>query len=246
MTINHPLILFDIDGTLLRGAPPVHRQALCAAALAIYGARLTPEGLGQTAGMTDCAIARRALRATGIGEAAIAAGWPAYTIAAAEVYERLAPERLDAYHTPHAAPTLDWLLERGATLGLVTGNIERIAWRKLAAARLAARFIQPALVGRAEGGALPWVGGFGDDAEDRAALPPLALARATALLGATPPARATWVIGDTPADIACGVAHGLRVVAVATGLAHSHADLLACAPDYALHDLSEINRVAFE
>jgi hypothetical protein len=52
------LFLFDIDGTLLRGMPPLHRMALCDAAERIYNVSLSPDDLGQTAGMTDSFSAR--------------------------------------------------------------------------------------------------------------------------------------------------------------------------------------------
>jgi phosphoglycolate phosphatase len=44
-------------------------------------------------------------------------------------------------------------------------------------------------------------------------------------------------VGDTPADIACGQASGLRTVAVATGPEHSFDHLGACMPDVLLTDL---------
>ena len=59
-------------------------------------------------------------------------------------------------------------------------------------------------------------GAFGSDAEDRAALPPLARRRAGAD-GVSYPRDQTIVIGDTPRDIACALADGLRCFAVATG-----------------------------
>lgn len=232
------LVLFDIDGTLVRGAPPVHRQALCEAAREVFDVRLVPAEFGQTAGMTDSAIARRELLAVGVPDALITTGLPAFFAASSDAYERLAPDDLSAYHTPHAASALARLRDGGATLGLVTGNIERIAWRKLSAAGLASYFSLPAadaqtpLVAR-------WIGGFGDQAEDRNALPPLALALAQRTLGEPPQARQTWIIGDTPADIGCGAAHGLRTIAVATGPIHSLAELRACGPELALADLSE-------
>ena len=58
----------------------------------------------------------------------------------------------------------------------------------------------------------PGQGGFGSDAEEREALPPIARERA----GDWPRER-TVVVGDTPRDIACARADGLRVVAVTTG-----------------------------
>ena len=164
------LVLFDIDGTLMRGAPPVHRQALCDAAQAVFGVTLAPLDFGPTAGMTDRAIARRELRAVGLADAEIDTGMGAFCAAAADAYERLAPADLSLYHTPHALAALDWLSERGATLGLVTGNIERIAWRKLSAAGLASRFTQAAPLADATWSVAPWIGGFGDQGEDRATL----------------------------------------------------------------------------
>jgi phosphoglycolate phosphatase-like HAD superfamily hydrolase len=229
------LFLFDIDGTLLRGAPPIHREAICAAARAVYGVSLTPEQLGKIAGMTDSAIARRALRGAGVSDDAIADGLPAFFVAAIEAYERTVPDDLSAYHTPHAAQTLDWLAGHGAALGLVTGNIQRIAWSKLGAAGLAECF-------RVAGapGPLPWIGAFGDEAEDRDALPPLALARAAQTLRAVPSPENTWIVGDTVADIACGQASGLGVIAVATGHSHTLIELRAHNPTHAIADLTEL------
>jgi len=62
----------------------------------------------------------------------------------------------------------------------------------------------------------PGQGAFGSDAEDRALLGPIARARAGAP-GEPYPRESTIVIGDTPLDIACARADGLRVIAVATG-----------------------------
>lgn len=238
------LVLFDIDGTLMRGAPPVHRQALCDAAHVVFGVSLRPEEFGQTAGMTDSAIVRRELRAVGVSNNEITAGLARMCEAAAEAYERLMTADLSAYHTPHASAALEWLLEQGATLGLVTGNIERIAWRKLSAAKLASYFVQPQPLPMAHWDVAPWIGGFGDQGEDRNTLPPLAIQRASVLVGAHPLPSETWVIGDTPADIACGVAHGLRVIGVATGIHHSFDDLSVHEPHATLRDLGELPMLA--
>ena len=84
-------------------------------------------------------------------------------------------------------------------LALVTGNLEPVARRKLASAGIGHWFA-------------PGQGGFGSDAEERGELPAVARARA----GGWPRER-TVVIGDTPRDIACARADGLRVIAVTTG-----------------------------
>lgn len=216
------LFLFDIDGTLLRRMPPAHRMAICDAARAVYGAEISIEGLGQTAGMTDTAIARRALLTAGVAPAAIDPALPAFFAAAADAYERHVPSDLRPYRTPHAQEALDWLVEAGASLGLVTGNIERIAEVKLRAAGFDGYF---------------GCGGFGDEAEAREALPPLAMARARRVFGRGFAPAETYVVGDTPADVACGAAHGLRTVAVATGPVHALAELRACGAEFAFEDL---------
>jgi phosphoglycolate phosphatase len=223
------LFLFDIDGTLLRRMPPAHRQALCDAASEIYGIQLAAADLGQTAGLTDTAIARRVLRHAGLADETIAAGLDDFFVAAARAYERHVPADLRPYHTPHAEEALRWLRERGMHLGLVTGNVERIAWIKLAAARLADYFE---------------CGAFGEEAEAREELPPRAVTRASRIFGRAYAPDDVYVVGDTPADIACGAASCFRTIAVATGPIHSLAALRECAPDYAFEDLSGIRSLA--
>lgn len=216
------LFLFDIDGTLLRRMPPVHRQAICDAAAEVFGVWLGTDELGQTAGMTDAAIARRALTTAGVSVERISDGLPAFFTAAATAYERHVPHDLRPYHTPHARNVLEHLRELGAALGLVTGNIERIGWTKLRAAGLADYFR---------------CGAFGNEAEAREVLPPLAVERARVAFGRDFAAEETYIVGDTPADIACGAACALRTIAVATGPIHSLAELRAFGPDHAFEDL---------
>jgi phosphoglycolate phosphatase-like HAD superfamily hydrolase len=84
----------------------------------------------------------------------------------------------------------------------VTGNLEPVARLKLERAGIGHHF---------EAGQ----GGFGSDSEERAALPPIARRRAG---GDRPyPRERTIVIGDTPRDVACARADGVRCLAVATG-----------------------------
>jgi phosphoglycolate phosphatase-like HAD superfamily hydrolase len=217
------LYLFDIDGTLLRGMPPLHRLALCDAAWQIFQVQISPSGLGETAGMTDTRIAERALELAGLAPAAIKAGLPGFFQAASLSYEkRVIESDLQWYHTPHARKTLEWLKQRGVHLGLVTGNIQRIAWAKLAAAQLADYFT---------------AGGFGDEAAEREKLPPLAIARLEESCGRRFYPDEVVVVGDTPEDVLCGAACGLTTIAVATGPRHSHDELRAAGANYVLDDL---------
>ena len=99
---------------------------------------------------------------------------------------------------------LSQLQERtDVTLSLVTGNYEPVGRLKLKRAGLGRFFA----AGQ---------GGFGSDAEDRAELPQIARQRAGS--DGIPFARDhTIVIGDTPRDIYCARADGVRCLAVATG-----------------------------
>jgi phosphoglycolate phosphatase-like HAD superfamily hydrolase len=60
-------------------------------------------------------------------------------------------------------------------------------------------------------------GAYGDDFADRNLLGPVALNRASLLLGKSFSPQRTLVIGDTPKDIACAKAMGASCLAVATG-----------------------------
>lgn len=203
MNTAQPLLLFDIDGTLLVGDNAGHHAAIVRALEEVY--ELDLGGFSflslEPWGKTDLQIALDAL-------------------AAHDVPESIALERLerwlelaDAHHlavasssehprpapAPEAASTLS-ALGRRAAIGLLTGNIEGIARRKLRAAGLGTHF-----VGRP--------GGFGSDHRERGELVRIARERA----GGPHPPSLTVVIGDTPRDIACARAGGVTCVAVTTG-----------------------------
>ena len=155
----------------------------------------------EAAGRTDTAIARDLLRAAGVADAAIDARAADVAAAAVAAYEELCPPDLSEFVAPGVADVLALLASEPETyrLALLTGNLEPIARRKLTRAGIGHHFD-------------PDQGGFGSDAEDRAVLPALARRRA----GGWPRER-TVVIGDTPRDIACARADGVRVIAIATG-----------------------------
>ncbi len=81
-------------------------------------------------------------------------------------------------------------------------------------------------------------GAYADDSSDRNQLGPVALRRAKDVTGLDfPPAR-TWIIGDTPHDIACAQAIGANSIGVGTG-SFLPEDLAACGATHVLRDLSE-------
>lgn len=219
------LLLFDIDNTLVdsRGTG---RLALVRAIQAVYGTAGTMEVV-PLAGSTDKLAVFQALQAVGMSTADIEAGWADFC--------RMAPQFLTAAiaERPVAAcPGAQTLLQQltlsvqhnGTLLGLVTGNLATTAVIKLAAAG-----IDPAQFR---------VGAYGSDAADRNELPGLAVARALELVHHRFGGPDVVVIGDTPADVACGRAIGARTVGVATG-PYRVDELAAAGADVVLPDLHD-------
>ena len=192
------LLLFDIDGTLVRSRPLAHQRAMAEAAVDVFG--LPPETdeaairAVEPWGKTDRWILRELLEAHGVP----APGgtdlerWERAACAAYERFEDGEPSDDDV----RTRTVLDRLAGAGHDLALVTGNLEPIARRKLAARGLGEPFA-------------PGLGGFGSDAEDRAELVRIALARSRAT------ASAAALIGDTPHDVAAGLAAQVRTIAIA-------------------------------
>jgi len=180
-----------------------HAQAIVEAAQELHGLDGLAGHRVEAAGRTDLAIARDMLLRAGVPGAAIDAGAAELAERAVARYAELCPTDLSPRLAPGVVELLDALAgepDRYA-LSLVTGNLEPVARLKLDRAGIGHHFPSGQ-------------GGFGSDHVSRAKLPPLARARY-----ADPPwpRERTVVIGDTPRDIACARADGVRVAAVATG-----------------------------
>jgi phosphoglycolate phosphatase len=222
------LLLFDIDGTLLHGTTQPVGEAMRAALEEVHGVDTSVIGAKiATAGRTDGEIARAILLDAGVSTTRIDALAGRVRDRCCQLCARLLPDDLSWAVLPGVRELLDWLAEQeDVKLGLLTGNYEPIARVKLTRA--------------GTGGAFPLgQGAFGSDAEDRTALPMIARRRAGT--SRVPyPRRQTIVIGDTPQDILCARADGVRCVAVASGPFES--DALTDA-DAVARDASELRRI---
>ena len=183
------------------------------------------------AGRTDGEIARLLLLAAGIDARTIDDGAGAVREVCVREYARRCPESLSDKLAPGIPVLLDWLSARDdVRLSLVTGNFEPVARLKLARAGVGHHFPSGQ-------------GGFGSDSEDRADLPGIARRRA-GRDGMAHPREETVVIGDTPRDIACARADGVRCVAVTTGpfpaIELQDADHVADGPDALRAALAEL------
>jgi phosphoglycolate phosphatase-like HAD superfamily hydrolase len=198
------ILLFDIDGTLLQGHG-VGRRALEAALLSLYGQTFDTTAI-PFSGKTDPQIFREILTAApdfGLTEATpddrqCDAFRDAYLN---EMSQRLPVDRVS--ELPGAATLVRQLDADGHTMGLLTGNLEPLAYGKVARIGLDAPLFP--------------FGAFGSDHEDRNALPAIAAERAGTHLRRDVPHTDLVIIGDTPRDIECARAVGARAVAVATG-----------------------------
>lgn len=215
------LTLFDIDGTLVRRAGPHHREALVHAVRRVTGLESTTDGI-PVQGMLDPDILAIMMRTAGAKRAAIREAMPEVLRAAERHYLRVCP-RLAGKHCPGVEPALEKLTRRGILLGLVTGNLTRIGWRKLERAGLREYFR---------------FGAFGEMARTRGGLVRIAVREAHQRGWITREAPVS-LIGDAPADILAARENCIRAISVQTGITPPE-ELEALRPDVFLKDLRQL------
>lgn len=193
------LVLFDIDGTLVSGGPA--KSAFHLALLEVFGTAGDIDA-HDFSGKTDPQIARELLVGVGLEAEEVDRGLPAlFGTYLRELEARLPDDPVTVL--PGVRSLLTGLAHLGdVALGLVTGNIAGGADLKLGSARLRSPFR---------------IGSFGSDREVRNDLPPVAMERARAEWSVDFAPDRTWIVGDTPRDVDCARAHGLRTLAVTTG-----------------------------
>jgi phosphoglycolate phosphatase-like HAD superfamily hydrolase len=219
--------LFDIDGTLLRDIGRIHMSSFVPSIQRVTGFEVTLEGV-PVHGNTDTAILREACRRAGIPAEVLE---PQLNAIFEAMSQTVAGQRsgMNLLLMPGVEDTLRHLTEKGAMLGVATGNLEAIGWIKLEVA-----------------GLRPWFrfGGFSDHFPVRAELIGQAARKARDMAGA---AARVCVVGDTPRDIEAAHANSLPVIAVATGNYYSFDELLAYKPEAcasSLADLLTLTRIA--
>lgn len=221
------LVLFDIDGTLL-WSDGTGRRAMESALVEVFGTTGAPGY--RYDGKTDRQIVRELMRGHGHEDEHIDARIEELL---GLYLTRLERELAEGERRPTlCAGVMEVLADLESrddvTLGLLTGNLQRGAALKLAAVGIdIARFR---------------VNAFGSDAEHRPLLPAVAQRRAREMLGFDVRGDRVVIVGDTPADIACGREIGARAVAVATGR-YSVDDLAAHAPAALFADLRDTEAV---
>ncbi|MSR54565.1 MAG: HAD family hydrolase [Gemmataceae bacterium] len=210
------VLLFDIDGTLIRSGG-AGKAAMEEGLKTAFGVREILDRVSYS-GRTDPGISRELLEVHGIDPTA-------------KNLEQLQSAYLS--HLPHklreiegnVLPGVPELLireRRGTAVGLLTGNIRAGAEIKLRHFGLWDHFA---------------FGGFADGRPSRNEVARHALSVAETHLGKKIEPSNVWVIGDTPLDVECARSIGARAVLVATGW-HTNEELVASNADYLLPDLT--------
>lgn len=194
------LILFDIDGTILKCGKQVKR-IFSSSLLEVFGQTGDLEGYSFS-GKIDTQIVLELQGEAGVPRAQIEEKLPLFK----EVYFARLERDLDVaemLQLPAVPELLDTLEARSSVvLGLLTGNWEEGARVKLSRFELNRFF--------------PF-GAFGDGQLERSGLPPVALERAKEHTGREFRPEETVIVGDSVLDIVAARAHGIASVGVATG-----------------------------
>lgn len=221
------LILFDIDGTLIR-SNGVGRRAMMRTMESVLGDAGSLAEI-EMAGMTDPLILAAALERIGYSADEIKALLPdLLRHYAGELARGLIASGAWPEPKPEPQPGVPELLMHlsardDVVIGLLTGNIETGAWLKLQACDLHEHFT---------------FGAFGNEGPERHKLPALAIKRAWKESGYRFEGPDVIIVGDTPHDVTCGQHLGVRAVTVTTGPYDAGA-LAAAGADVVLPDLSD-------
>lgn len=220
------LVCFDIDGTLV-WTDGAGRRAIRRALEDVLGTAGPIDGF-RFDGRTDGEIVRRLAEAAGLAVDATL-----MDRVLDRYVELLGAELAKPEHATHVYPGVRELLDaleprEDCVIGLLTGNVASGARLKLGSAGLDFERFR--------------IGAFGSDSHIRTALPALAQQRAREVLGLEVAGRDVVIIGDTPADMACGKGIGARAIGVGTA-AYSAEQLMESGAHAAFADLADTARV---
>jgi phosphoglycolate phosphatase-like HAD superfamily hydrolase len=225
------ILLWDIDGTLIRSARPGGYKVYTIPVLEeVFGTSGRLADL-HVSGMTDLQIVFEALNDAGISQEEILARAEVLVARLTEEARRVTGNGEKFFELlPGVRETLEALNAHPRyQSALVTGNIKPMAQLKMELVGLDHFFTLP--------------GAFGDESHNRRDLPARAAERIRKHLQMDLAPEQFIVIGDTPNDIDCARHFGARAVAVGTGRFYSREEILACEPDAMLPDLTDTKLV---
>jgi phosphoglycolate phosphatase-like HAD superfamily hydrolase len=223
------LILFDIDGTLIKFKSGTAGKIFSDIMEEIFNVRIDKNNLPDFAGQTDLKILREICEINNIPFSSVQSHIEL-------IWEKML-HLFGKYCTPKYILLLDGVpelldflsKEEFITLGLLTGNFRENAYQKLKTYNLHSFFR---------------FGAFGSDEEDRNKLPPLAIKRANSLFEVEQFSNEnTIIIGDAPRDITCARANNIKVASVTTG-GYNISELETYSPDLIFENFSDYRSVS--
>lgn len=213
--------LFDIDGTLFKTENSIHFDAFTHTFKTIYGIDANQKEI-EPEGMLDHQIIIDVLKLHGVSEDATKEKLETATLSMPEYVRKNIKEKT---FEPllGVKELLEELNQLKTYIGILSGNIEEIAWIKIENAKLKKYFS---------------FGAFGDNAFKRVDLVKIAKTNAEKKLKKKFKTSDFVIIGDTPRDIECARQAGIKVIAVATGI-FSFEDLAIEKPDLLLNSFEK-------
>jgi phosphoglycolate phosphatase len=227
---NVRLVLFDIDGTLLRTGNHIHGRSMVQACKELTGHDVSAHfGKVNLGGRTDRFIVNELLRRCGMPQTSIDAAFDEIGERATQLTQSGLSDPDPDWVLPGSREVISTLIESKISIGLVTGNLPKIAETKLICGQLWESFASQS----------PLISGYGDLSEDRNELARSALLSAQSKLFHDLEGNDVVVIGDTPRDIECAQAIHARSVGVSTGR-HSTEELAAAGATHAIDSLEQL------
>ncbi len=215
------LVLFDVDRTLI-GRSQCHHDAFSYAFKKVYNVDVDIRIINY-GGMTDPAIAIEVLKKIGLKEDLIISKLEECMNTIVDYFQKNV-KRDKIPILPGVNDLLELLANNGTLLGLITGNLEPIAWGKLKSIHIDHYFK---------------LGGFGSDNINRTELVKIAVKKAQDDYNFNGKA---FVIGDTPRDIKAGFEANAKTIAVATGT-YSAEELQNYGADFVFENLKNKEKI---
>lgn len=217
--------LFDIDWTLLKGGNKAHMDSFGYAIGKEFDRRVSIYDV-EYHGKIDNQIIMEISNLHDIPQEEAKRRLP-QVVAHMGEYFKAHEDEGEHVPLPGVVEILNLLKSKNVPLGLLTGNVQYNALRKLEKAGIGDFF---------------HFGAFGDQAEKRVELIEIAKREAESALNRPVRREEFVIIGDSPLDVACAKEGGIASIAVASG-AYSESDLSAVGADLVVSSLEEKDKI---